>query len=80
MALANCLVFKNLVDLIFNTPSPSTMVRLQGTLRQFTSEKVLKKSEVNMGSIDSALSLLATDWFSQVVKWSCFDCVIVPTF
>ena len=39
MALANCLVFKNLVDLIFNTPSPSTMVRLQGTLRQFISEK-----------------------------------------
>ena len=80
MALANCLVFKDLVDLISSTPSPSTMARLQGTLRQFITEKVLKDSEASKGSIDSALSLIATDWFSQVVKWSCFDCLIVLIF
>ena len=80
MALANCLVFKDLVDLISSTPSPSTMVGLQGTLRQFINEKVFKDSEAKNGSIDSALNLIATDWFSQVVKWSCFDCLIVLIF
>ena len=66
MASANCLVFKDLVDLISSTPSPSTMARLQGTLRQFITEKVLKDSEASKGSIDSALS--------------CFDCLIVIVF
>ena len=69
MTMARCLVFKDLVDLVSSVASSSTLARLRGTLELFISEKVLKSgSKATTGSIQQALSLIAADWYSQVVR------------
>jgi len=66
MTLASHLTFQDMVAIVANNPTTSTIAGLQTPLRQFILEKILKGAEPNRENVETALLNIADDWSNQM--------------
>merc|ERR1719228_2324719 len=66
MTLAEHLTFQDMVAIVGQNPSPTTLAGLQAPLHQFLRERVLHGVEVTRPNVEAALMAVSDDWYPQM--------------